>query len=248
MLHLLSNAVKYNRVGGTLTLTCCEVKGHRVRLTVLDTGEGIAPEKRPDVFEPFNRLGRESSTTSGTGIGLNITKQFIGAMGGKVGYESELGKGSSFWIEFPQYQNTLNRRSKPSEPDKIAEDPLLSVQGKVLYIEDDVSHQLLMEEMLAQCKGLTVLSAHNAELGLAIAEDQQPDIILMDINLPGMSGTLALSEVLANKALQHIPLVAITARAMDSEIKSGLEAGFKAYLTKPYDVTKLFNVLRNELV
>jgi len=248
LLNLLSNAVKYNRNGGTVTLACVETPDNMIRVLVSDTGEGISEEDQACLFEPFNRLGKESGEIEGTGIGLTVTKQLIEAMGGKIGVESERGKGSSFWIEIPAVRISEKKTAEPIEviiPNDSGDNaPAFST---ILYIEDNPANLQLMETIIGRIGEHTLVSAHTAELGLTIAEEQLPDLILMDINLPGMDGIAAMKVLSTIEATKDIPVIAISAAAMKSDIDKGMAAGFRDYLTKPFNVSEVIAAIEKEL-
>jgi len=246
-LNLLSNAIKYNREGGEIILSSTDRPGGRVRISVTDTGEGIAKEVQDGLFEPFNRLGKEAGEIEGTGIGLTITRQITEAMGGVVGFESEVGTGSTFWVEFPGMLNTTPVLAANSGVSEKASSEQAPDGVTILYIEDNPANRQLMETIFNRMDGLSLIPAASAELGLSIAEERQPDLILMDINLPGMNGLEALHELGKIDKTRDIPVIAISARAMKKDIEQGLAAGFKAYLTKPFNVPKLIEVIEKEL-
>ncbi|MBT5298005.1 MAG: response regulator [Rhodospirillaceae bacterium] len=248
LLNLLSNAVKYNREGGTVTLTTKDVSDNAIRILVVDTGAGIADEDQIGLFEPFNRLGQEAGEIEGTGIGLTITKQLVEAMGGEIGYDTEVGKGSTFWIKFPAIERTLANRMEPVEVSKTDADQNQSnMAAEILYIEDNPANLQLMEAVIEEMDGLTLISAHNAELGMTMASEQQPNLILMDINLPGIDGVAAMHALSANDATKDIPVIAISAAAMKSDVERSMSAGFKDYLTKPFNVPELVKSIKKEL-
>ena len=249
LLNFLSNSVKYNSDGGLIRLACESAPEGMLRISVSDTGPGIPKEDQAGLFEPFNRLGREASEIEGTGIGLTITKQLVEAMNGRIGFESDVGKGSTFWVEFPEMENTLASYEdggvalKQDEP--LDHQPL---EAKVLYVEDNPANRQLMEVVIDKISGVTLICAPDAELGISMAEDQKPDLILMDINLPGMDGIAAKKVLDGMDATKNIPVIAISAAAMENDVKRGAEAGFKTYLTKPFDVQNLVEVIKKELV
>ncbi len=248
MLNLLSNAVKYNREGGDVTLTSEDTADNQVRVSVMDRGEGISEDDQGGLFEAFNRLGREASGIEGTGIGLTITKQLVEAMGGAIGYTTELGKGSTFWIEFPAAGSTLGKQPQTSEVSKTPEQPArLSTTATVLYIEDNPANLSLMETIIGRMKGVSMISAYNAELGMSMAEEHQPDLILMDINLPGMDGIAAMKVLSTIDKTRDIPVIAISAAAMKRDIQRGMAAGFKEYLTKPFNIPEIVKAIEKEL-
>jgi len=236
LLNILSNAVKYNREGGEVVLDCGKAPDGMVRISVSDTGEGIAKDKQQKIFQPFSRLGAEATETEGTGIGLTLTKRLVELMDGRIGFESAEGQGSTFWIDLPQAKEPTAReetRAVPTAGQAGQED---SFTGLLLYVEDNPANRKLLEEVIDdRLPNLTVLSSHNAELGLKLAREHKPDIIILDINLPGMDGFTALEHLMRSKNTRHIPVIALSANAMPSDIKKGREAGFRNYLTKPID-------------
>jgi PAS domain S-box-containing protein len=243
LINLLSNAIKYNRLGGNVQVTCVEHVPGRIRIGVEDTGEGLSAEKIAQLFQPFNRLGQESNAEEGTGIGLVMTKRLIELMGGEIGLESTVGKGSMFWVEM----NLTNKRiqevnTAPSLRAKIYthnDSPLYTL----LYVEDNPANLMLVEDLIARRPDIQLLTARDGHAGIAIARSALPDMILMDINLPGISGITALDILAKDPATAHIPIVALSANAIPSDIAKGLEAGFFRYLTKPIKVNEFMNTL-----
>ncbi|OGR12620.1 MAG: hybrid sensor histidine kinase/response regulator, partial [Deltaproteobacteria bacterium RIFOXYB2_FULL_66_7] len=227
IINLLSNAVKYSREQGTVAVLCSASGSGLLRISVQDTGAGLPPEMLSQLFQPFNRLGQERSGVEGTGIGLVMAKRLIELMGGAIGVESAVGKGSTFWFE-------LRMAAAPLAPPEKAP-PAAAARGQVqrdgpartlLYVEDNPANLKLVAQLIARRPDLRLLSAADGNLGVALARSERPDVILMDINLPGISGTQALKILHEDPATAHIPVIAISANAMASDIKSGLEAGF----------------------
>ncbi len=247
LLNLLSNAVKYNRPGGRVELTVRPVDDDRLRIGVTDSGKGIPSHRLAELFEPFRRLDAEHSTIEGTGIGLTITRRIVELMGGSVGVESEVGVGSTFWIELPR-----------DHPPEAADDGASAVAAggghepgdnedsathSVLYIEDNPANLKMVARIIGRRRDIRLHTAHLPELGIRLAADHRPDLILLDINMPGMDGYGVL-EVLKSKAeLSHIPVVAISANAMPRDIRRAEAAGFSEYLTKPLEVARFHEVL-----
>jgi len=251
LINLLSNAVKYNRKGGSVILTCRGMPGEMLRISVADTGRGIPAEKQNNLFKPFERLGRETGEIEGTGIGLTITKQIIELMGGQIGYESEEAKGSTFWIEIP-----ISRKQADVETnDNAAARPNQRSERKyndrpahtVLYVEDNPANMQLMETIILQVENTILLAAHNAELGIDLARSERPDLILMDINLPGMNGIEALKQLQNTTETKNTPVIAITADAMPKDVEAGKNAGFSGYITKPINVPQLIRLIEETL-
>ncbi|MFZ5530472.1 MAG: PAS domain S-box protein, partial [Pseudomonadota bacterium] len=235
LLNLITNAIKYNRSGGLVTVTCRNDNA-RVRLLVKDTGHGIAKEKMSRLFQPFDRLGAELSAIEGTGIGLTLTKKLVEMMQGEIGVESEVGVGSTFWLELPLAAGEVTPRSEATD-EAGADRDIVGAPGKtVLYIEDNPSSISLMRGIFTQRARWRLIDAASAELGLPLARARRPDAILLDINLPGMDGYALLTELRQTPELRGVPVVALSASAMERDIAKGMAAGFDAYLTKPVDV------------
>jgi PAS domain S-box-containing protein len=246
LVNLLSNAIKYNRVGGTIDVRCSTHTPERLRISVQDTGEGLSPDKLAQLFQPFNRLGQEVRAIEGTGIGLVMSKRLVELMGGEIGAQSTVGFGSVFWIE-------LDLAVPPQlAADTTGADALIGLQAErpsgaalrtLLYVEDNRANLQLVEQLIARRPDMRLLTAGDALRGIALARSQQPQVILMDINLPGMSGLHALELLQDDPATRHIPVLAISANAMARDIEKGLEAGFFRYLTKPIRISEFMEAL-----
>lgn len=246
ILNLMSNGIKYNNEGGELNFGCKPMTGDQVRIFVNDTGPGIPIEKQNKIFQPFNRLGRERTEIEGTGIGLTITKKLVEAMNGQIGFESTPGIGSTFWVDFPEISEAdLTEQEDKTESDQS--DPIqgASPNGVVLYVEDNIANLELMQAVIERLPNLNLMSAENAEIGISMAEEYRPNLILMDINLPGMDGIDALGKLRQNGRTKEIPVIAVSAAAMPKEIERGKAAGFDEYVTKPIDVPKILNAISN---
>ena len=244
LINLLSNAVKYNKAGGTVTVDCIASAPGRVRICVTDTGEGLPPDKLKQLFQPFNRLGQEANAEEGTGIGLVVCKRLIELMGGVIGVESTVGEGSVFWIEL-NLTAEPQRAAGATEPTAVGQ---AQVQAgaqlcTLLYVEDNPANLMLVEDLIARRPDIRLLSAMDGNRGIDIARASRPDVILMDINLPGISGIKALGILAEDPATAHIPVVALSANAMPRDIEKGLEAGFFRYLTKPIKVKEFMDTL-----
>jgi len=241
VINLLSNAIKYNRAGGTVVVDCIAAHGH-IRIRVTDTGNGLIPEKVAQLFQPFNRLGQEASVEEGTGIGLVVSKRLVEWMGGTIGVESVVGEGSIFWIE-------LKLTAEPIAPPAL---PLSAVLAQtyanaplrsLLYVEDNPANLMLVEDLIARRLDIRLLTARDGNSGVNIARASLPDVILMDINLPGVNGIAALKILADDPTTAHIPVIALSANAMPRDIEKGLKAGFYRYLTKPIKVNEFMDTL-----
>lgn len=248
ILNLLSNAVKYNREGGRVTMDCEPVAEGMLRISVSDTGLGIPDDMHEKIFEPFERLQLQTSTIKGTGIGLTVTKELIEMMGGRIGFSSTLDEGSTFWVDVPRADNSSREGSEAGDgegpglgqTELVNGNPDGDTTSKVLlYIEDDPTNRAVLDALIEQTEGFRLIMAGNAELGLEMAEAKMPDLVLMDINLPGMDGIEATARLSANPATRHIPVVAVTAAAMPHEVEAGRKAGFAEYLIKPFKLDDL---------
>jgi CheY-like chemotaxis protein len=242
--NLLSNAIKYNKVGGSVTVECSASGPQRMRVSVMDTGAGLAPEKVGQLFQPFNRLGQEAGTEEGTGIGLVVTKRLVELMGGAIGVASTVGEGSVFWIELvvaAAPEHAVGERGLVVPPSPQAQNG--RGPRTLLYVEDNPANLQLVAQIVARRPDLQLLSARNGTLGIELARASQPDVILMDINLPGMSGIKAMQILRADTATAHIPVVALSANAIPRDIERGLQAGFFRYLTKPIKVGEFLETL-----
>jgi CheY-like chemotaxis protein len=204
----------------------------------------LTPDKLTQLFQPFNRLGQEANVEEGTGIGLMVCKRLVELMGGVIGVESTVGKGSVFWID-------LNLTAEPQHAAAAAE-PAVVAQAQVhadaqlrtlLYVEDNPANLMLVEDLIARRPDIRLLSAADGNRGIEIARASRPDVILMDINLPGISGIQALKILRADPATAHIPVVAVSANAIPRDIEKGLAAGFFRYLTKPIKVNEFMDTL-----
>ena len=247
LLNLLSNAVKYNREGGMILLSC-QAQGATVRVTVVDTGQGIAEQQQALVFQPFQRLGAERTTTEGTGIGLVICKKIAEAMHGAIGFHSQAGIGSRFWVELPAAPSATEASAPSISATLLRPDaPQVGVHGQVLYVEDNPANLAVMKHLFLLLPGVQLQLAESAEAGLAMIQENLPDLVLMDINLPGMSGRDALKILKSDPRTAAIPVIAVSAAALPHDVNRGLDAGFLAYLTKPFNVDALLDQVRTIL-
>jgi PAS domain S-box-containing protein len=245
MINLLSNAIKYNGIGGTVIVQCADSAEGRVRISVRDTGAGMSADQLAQLFQPFNRLGQHDGGEEGTGIGLVVTKQLVELMGGQIGVESVVGAGTVFWVEFAGSAPpalALDNIDEVSLERQVAS-PGSGDQPTLLYVEDNPANLALVEQLIARRGDLKLLTAIDGHLGIELARAYLPDVILMDINLPGISGYGALKRLREDPATAHIPVLALSANAVPRDIEKGLEAGFFRYLTKPIRVHEFMNAL-----
>jgi PAS domain S-box-containing protein len=245
LVNLLSNAIKYNRVGGSVDVRAQRsASGQRVRVSVQDSGEGLSADKLAHLFEPFNRLGQEAGVEQGTGIGLVVCKRLVTLMGGAIGVESTVGAGSMFWVELPGVAEPAVRPA--ASPPAVAAAPHPASQPPVhtvLCVEDNPANLLLVAKLLERRPDIRLLSAKDGRRGVELARAARPDIVLMDINLPGISGHIALAMLAADPATSGIPVIALSANAMPRDIEKGLASGFFRYLTKPIKVGPFMDTL-----
>jgi signal transduction histidine kinase/CheY-like chemotaxis protein len=247
LINLFSNAIKYNREQGTVEVKCTMRASERISISIRDSGAGLPPEKLAQLFQSFNRLGQEAGVEEGTGIGLVVTKQLVELMGGTISVESTVDVGSEFRIEL------IQDVTSPLAAGNIllAELPP-QAQGEktprtLLYVEDNPANLMLVEQIIECYPHLRMLSAHNGTLGIALARAHLPDMILMDINLTGISGIQALKFLRDDPETAHIPVIALSANAMPRDIEKGLEAGFFRYLTKPIKINEFMSALDEAL-
>ena len=248
LLNLISNAIKYNVEGGTVTISCNDMANGFARVSIADTGIGIPEEKQNLIFQPFNRLGIEDKQIQGTGIGLTITKSLVETMNGKIDFESKTGSGCIFWIELPLADKEVQQSQKTETQNTRSYNlGAINLEAKILYIEDNTFNQELMKQIMEQFPGVQLFVEPNAEIGLITAKREKPQVILMDINLPGMSGIQALEAIRLTQELINIPVIAVSAASMLSDIEKGITAGFYAYITKPFKLKELIQTIEQAL-
>jgi signal transduction histidine kinase/CheY-like chemotaxis protein len=247
LMNFGSNAIKYNATGGKVTFAVSQPRAGIVRITVTDTGLGIPLDKQDKLFQPFQRAGQETGPIEGTGIGLVITKRLAELMGGGVGFESVPGKGFKFWVELRTH--TAGVPSVPSLRAHRGTDTLAGSGDRViLYVEDNPANVSFMKDLLESFDNIELLTVPTAEMGVEIARTRQPALVIMDINLPGMSGVEALAVLRAQPETEKIPVIALTAAASPRDRERGVQAGFYRYLTKPVKVDELISALESLLV
>jgi len=250
LLNLLSNAVKYNRPGGRVTVAFELVSPTRFRIKVTDTGAGISRQKLQVLFTPFERLGAESTTVEGTGLGLALSRGLAEAMGGSLGVVSELDRGSTFWVELePTDERAADEGAAEiaaDRGDRVAVRPA-SRPATVLYIEDNSSNVRLMERVLGRRPGITLLHAPQGRTGVTLATDRRPDVIFLDMHLPDVPGDEVLRQLWCDPELRRIPVVVLSADATPGQVRRVMASGASAYLTKPLDLQKVLETLDDML-
>ncbi|WP_373988309.1 ATP-binding protein [Duganella sp. BuS-21] len=242
MINLLSNAIKYNRPGGMVMVECGEERPGMVRISVTDNGAGLPTEQVENLFQPFNRLGQKDGAEEGTGIGLVVTKQLVELMGGTIGVHSTVGVGTTFWVELVASEEPV---LELADFDGMASPGLSETASlrTLLYIEDNPANLALVEQLILRRSDLKLLTAIDGHTGIQLARTYHPDVILMDINLPGVSGFGCLKILRDDPSMAAIPVLALSANAMPRDIEKGLEAGFFRYLTKPINVVEFMRAL-----
>ncbi|MDD5249542.1 MAG: ATP-binding protein [Rhodocyclaceae bacterium] len=244
LINLLFNAIKYNRPEGSVVVEYHPSSAESIRISVRDTGKGLAPEQLAQLFQPFNRIGKEAGAEEGTGIGLVVTKRLVELMGGSIGADSSVGVGSVFWFELglttvPLLAIEEVEQAALERPQLPEGTPLRTV----LYVEDNPANLELVEQLIARRPDLRLLSAADGNLGIEFARVYRPEVILMDINLPGISGLDAMKILHADPSTAHIPIIALSANAVPHDIEKALQAGFFDYLTKPIKVAQFMDTL-----
>jgi PAS domain S-box-containing protein len=260
VLNLLANAIKYNRKGGVVTVSCEAREPHRqgdgsdmpmpahkmLCIEVSDTGPGLSPDKVARLFIPFERLGAEQGEVEGTGLGLALSKHLVEAMGGSIGVESEQGVGSTFWVELSHADEQV------AALELMVTGPLFNIPVQVgelaptrtvLYIEDNLSNLRLIERILRQLPGINLITAMQGQMGLDMASQHCPDLILLDLHLPDMAGDEVLRRLQKDPRTGSIPVVVLSADANPRQVEKLLEAGARTYLTKPLNVKQLLKIL-----
>ena len=246
ILNLMSNAVKYNNDNGRIEVNI-QQQADRFHFAVTDTGNGLSPEQQQNLFTAFNRLGAEKSGIEGTGIGLYITRKIIELMKGSIGCDSKEGEGSTFWFDIPLSENRVEAEPDNDIKEKNSLRKWRGEKHSILYIEDNPANLRLVEQLVASIPELHMWSAPEPLLGLELAMEYRPDIILLDINLPGMDGYQVLEQLKNNSSTRHITVIAVSANAMPADIEKGIASGFDAYITKPVNVVELMTLIEENL-
>ncbi|UUA73122.1 PAS domain-containing protein [Cellvibrio sp. QJXJ] len=249
LLNLLSNAVKYNHVGGEVEVQLSMQEGQELRISVRDTGRGIPIQRQNEVFQPFNRLSAENSNFEGSGVGLVITKQLVEMMKGKLDFVSAEGVGTTFWIDFPVATEWNDEPIKKLSSNKDYTPATLNVKRrcKVLYVEDNPTNVRLLQQIFDRYPQLELEVAEEAFLGIYKARSLNPDLVILDINLPGMDGYEVLSVLKNDPSIAAVPVIGLSANAMPYDVERGRKAGFFDYLTKPVDIHRLIDVFNKLL-
>ncbi len=242
VMNLLSNAIKYNRAKGSVTVGLETPAPGWVRVSVADTGPGIPLERQGELFQSFNRLGAEFGEIEGAGIGLALSRKLAELMGGVVGFRSRPNEGSVFWVDMPGAGETLGDSDAPGEEEASSALPVLPPLS-ILYVEDNPVDLRLVEALFAPMPAVRLLTARNGEEGVRLARERRPDIILMDIFLPGFNGFEVFARLRADERTRSIPVLALSASALPADMARGLAAGFHKWLTKPLDIAELLTAL-----
>ncbi len=243
-INVITNAIKYNKQQGSVTIVSTHGEDNLIDILIQDTGNGLSPSQMEQLFQPFNRLGQELSGVEGTGIGLVISLRLIELMGGRIEVESTVGQGSLFSIKLaPAVQTPEKLRYLDSNFQLLNPPQPTPALASLLYIEDNLANLLLVEMLMERRPEIKFMSVMNAVDGIRMALENRPSIILMDINLPGISGIKALQLLQEDLTTAHIPVIAVSANCLPSDIEKGLQAGFFAYLTKPINVNEFMATL-----
>jgi CheY-like chemotaxis protein/two-component sensor histidine kinase len=244
LINLGSNAIKYNRPGGRVDFSYERLDQTRVRLRVTDTGIGIPEDRHNELFQPFNRLGAATLAIEGTGVGLALTRRLVEAMGGRVGFTSVRNSGSCFWIDLPVFVQD-NSQAKPARG--FAEPALELHDFSLLYAEDNPSNMELMRNIVETLDGVRLIEAIDGASAIALARQHRPDVIVLDLNLPDISGYEVMQTLKNKDEFATTQFIALSASVMPSELRRGLQAGFSRYLMKPIEINLLLIAIEEAL-
>ena len=248
ILNLVSNAIKYNKVGGRVLVECYRLDNGYLRIKISDTGLGIESKFQSDLFSSFNRLGAEATSTEGTGIGLVITKSLVELMSGTIDFESTVGEGSSFWVDLPLAVNDVEGASDAYSKDELQKlDELNHKEYTIVYIEDNLPNLRLMKSFFTRHPDIKLYTETSGKPGIILCEKVIPDLILLDINIPEMNGYEIAKKIKSIRNLENRPIVAVSADAMEKDIKKALANGFDAYIVKPVELSVLLDVVQKLL-
>jgi CheY-like chemotaxis protein len=244
LLNLLTNAVKYTPKGGQVTVSAGPGGANKHRVVVSDTGPGIPAEKLSRLFTPFDRLGADQSDVQGTGLGLAVSQRLIHAMNGAVGVDTNVGRGSTFWVELPRTSSPLDRLAKLEDvAGNRIRAPIAGEKQTVLYIEDNLSNLSLVQQILDERPEISLITAMQGSIGLELARRHAPNLILLDLHLPDIPGWDVLAQLRADDKTRSIPTIVISADATRGQIQRLKQAGASAYLTKPLDINEFVEAL-----
>jgi CheY-like chemotaxis protein len=249
LLNLLSNGVNYNRPGGTVAVSCDQQRAGRLRIKVTDTGPGIPAEHLALLFVPFERLGAERAGIDGAGIGLALSHRLAIVMGGAVGVETTVGHGSTFWVDLPLAEGPVEGSEQPNRAIPTADAPVARPERqRVLYIEDNLANLKLVQRVFAMRSDVEIIPSMRGRLGLELAREHRPVLILLDLHLPDVEGDEVLLELRNDPATASIPVVIISEDATPGQIQRLVSAGALVYLTKPFDVRELLRLVDDVLL
>ena len=253
LINLLNNAIKYNNAGGSITIKTAlqpsNEHGHfQVRISICDTGNGIRPEDIGKLFQAFERIGADRTEAEGTGLGLMVVKKLAEAMNGTVGVESEVGTGSTFWIELPQTENVKQAVGHTSGS-PTPELPTTKHAGIVLYIEDNLANIELVQEIMAEHRPeIHLVTSINGKQTVKLAKEHKPGLILLDLDLPDIKGIEVLEQLLANPQTKTIPVIIISADAMPFQVEKLMKVGALDYVTKPLNVVQFLKTIDRHII